>query len=682
MIFSTSKNLIRNANHFLKIKHYSFINQCLRTKGIFYGWGRKKSGLQAISLAKKRKTSFVLLEDGFIRSFGLESQLFPTFSLVEDNVGIYYDASVKSGLECILNDYDFKSNKELLTEAKKAISLILEHNISKYNHAQDLEDDYFQNNGKKRILIIAQTKNDASLRYGLSDKFSTQDIIKAAKEENEDADIYVKIHPQALKGAKASDINIKDIPPFCNLIMEDINPISLLKKIDKVYTKTSQMGFEALLLGKKCVCFGMPFYAGWGVTDDRVTCKRRVQKRSIEEIFAAAYILYSKYCDPYKNTPLSLVQTIQSVIHIKNSDIYRKGFFFGFSRWKHNFVKPFFDNEQFTKTFFINPIFSKNHLKIALKKGLDKNSLVYIWGKKSFKSVEAYAKKHFIPILHVEDGFIRSIGLGSDFTRPYSLVVDRYGIYFDAGQKSYLEEILNETNFDDKIIQNAKEIQIFLIDNRISKYNICEHKNINIKTNKDVLLVVGQVDDDASIIYGSQNMSNISLLKIVREKNPQSYIVYKPHPDVLAKNRIGALNKEEILLYADEIIKNTSLEEIFEICDEVHTITSLVGFEAILRGKRVVTYGMPFYAGWGLSDDMLTNDRRKRKLTVYELIAGALFMYPRYISPKNYKLCDIKTFLLEFKQEKLRYNDSKQIMKKLFTFLTRKIQSIRTIVTR
>ncbi|MDR2341931.1 MAG: capsular polysaccharide biosynthesis protein [Campylobacteraceae bacterium] len=680
MIFSTSKKLIKDVSHFLNIKHYSFLDRVFGKSGVFYGWGRKKSGFEAISLAKKHKTSFVLLEDGFIRSLGLESDLFASFSLIEDSVGIYYDATKESTLERILNSYDFKNDKKLLTEAEEAICFIIKHNISKYNHAKELSEDYFQDNSKKRVLIIAQTKNDVSLKYGLSDKFSILNIIKTAKEENENADIYLKIHPQALNKTKESDISIKDIPSYCKIITEDVNPISLLKKMDKVYTKTSQMGFEALLLGKECVCFGMPFYAGWGATDDRIKCERRVQKRDIQEIFAAAYILYTKYCNPYKNIPLTLMQAMQSIIYIKNNNIHKKGFFFGFSRWKHNFIKPFFENEQFIKKIFINPVFGKNHLKIALRKKLDKNSVIYIWGKKPFKEVEEYAKKHSIPMLRVEDGFIRSIYLGSDLTRPYSLVIDKYGIYFDATQKSELEEILNETKFNDKIIKDAKDIQTFLINNHISKYNIYKHDNINIKTDKKILLVVGQVDDDASIIYGSQNMSNLSLLKIVREKNPQSYIIYKPHPDVLVKNRIGKLSKKDVLLYADKVIKNVSPDSVFKICDEVHTITSLVGFEALLRGKKVITYGMPFYAGWELTDDMLTNDRRKRKLTIYELIAGVLILYPRYINPKNYKLCDIKAFLSEFNMQKICYNKSKQILKKFFTFFIRKMQFIFRIV--
>jgi capsular polysaccharide export protein len=676
MIFSTSRKLIKNVKHFLDIQHYSFLDEVLGKSGVFYGWSRKKSGYKAISLSKKYQTSFTLLEDGFIRSFGLENKLFPTFSIVEDSVGIYYDAAIESALERILNDYDFENDKELMREAKEAISLIIKHNVSKYNHAKDLRENYFPNNSKKRILIIAQTKHDASLKYGLSDKFSIREIIKTAREENEDADIYIKIHPQALKQARASDISLQDIPPFCNIIADDVNPISLLKNIDKVYTKTSQMGFEALLLGKECVCFGMPFYAGWGLSDDRVKCERRTRKRSVEEIFAAAYILYAKYRDPYKNVPLTLKETIQNIVRIKDNNLHKKGFFLGFSRWKHSFVKPFFENERFAAFNFINPLFGKNHLKIALKKGLDENSLIYIWGKKSFKETEEYAKKHSIPILRVEDGFIRSVELGSDLTRPYSLIVDKYGIYFDAAQKSELEEILNNTCFDEQLLDKASEIRDFLAAEHISKYNIGKDEKIDIQTDKKIIFVPGQVEDDASIKYGGYGISNLKLLKITREKNPQSFIIYKPHPDVLAKNRAGVLDEKEVLLYADKIIGSISLDSIFEVCDEVHTITSLVGFEALLRGKKVVTYGMPFYAGWGLSSDMLTNDRRVRKLSIYELIAGTLILYPRYVSIKNNKLCDIKTLLIELKQEKIVYVSNRQMFNKIFTFIKRKVQFI------
>jgi capsular polysaccharide export protein len=71
---------------------------------------------------------------------------------------------------------------------------------------------------------------------------------------------------------------------------------------------------------------------------------------------------------------------------------------------------------------------------------------------------------------------------------------------------------------------------------------------------------------------------------------------------------------------------------LLEEVDEVHTLTSLAGFEALLRGKRVVTFGQPFYSGWGLTEDHVSFPRRTRTLTLDELVAGVLLLYPVYLS--------------------------------------------------
>ena len=135
--YSTSNQLIKNTKNFLNIKHYSFfdLDRIFSKKGVFYGWGRKPSGIHAMKLAKKMDTSFVLLEDGYIRSLGLGIDGSPSFSLVEDDIGIYYDATVPSRLENILNTYDFQADTPLMEDARRAIELIVEHNISKYNDA-------------------------------------------------------------------------------------------------------------------------------------------------------------------------------------------------------------------------------------------------------------------------------------------------------------------------------------------------------------------------------------------------------------------------------------------------------------------------------------------------------------------------------------------------------------------
>ncbi|MED7820124.1 MULTISPECIES: capsular polysaccharide export protein, LipB/KpsS family [unclassified Francisella] len=317
--YSTSSKIIKKVESFICISKFRYI-KLIAQRSVFYGWGRKKSGQKAITLAKRYKSSFVLLEDGFIRSIGLGIDNSPSFSLVEDDVGIYYDATTPSRLENILNSYDFLADKALMSKAREAISLIKKYNISKYNNIPNVDpklcDKYGlldSSDSRKNILIIAQTEGDSSLRYGLANKFTTNDMIESAILENPRAKIYLKIHPNVFSGKKKSDIDINNINSKVIIISENINSISLLKYFAKVYTKTSGMGFEALLVGCECICFGMPFYAGWGVTDDRITGDRRKRKLSVEEIFAASYILYTRYYNPYSKKESDIIDTIKTI---------------------------------------------------------------------------------------------------------------------------------------------------------------------------------------------------------------------------------------------------------------------------------------------------------------------------------------------------------------------------------
>ncbi|WP_428738926.1 hypothetical protein [Sulfurimonas sp.] len=295
----------------------------LFTSKDFKGWGRKNTGLFAQWCYNRFGGSLTLQEDGFIRSLGLGVDDSPSFSFVEDNIGIYYDATVPSKLENILNSYDFSSNAQLVKNATLAIELIKKYNISKYNNATKVSEDYFSKEDEQRVLVIAQTAGDSSLKYGMLEPFTTEDMIHTAIEENPQATIYLKMHPDVLSGKKKSDINVENLDSRVHVITENINSISLLKHFDKVYTKTSGMGFEALLVECECVCFGMPFYAGWGVTDDRSSCNRRKRVLSVAEIFAAAYILYTHYYNPYTNKPSDIFDTIETIVyHQRNQKIY------------------------------------------------------------------------------------------------------------------------------------------------------------------------------------------------------------------------------------------------------------------------------------------------------------------------------------------------------------------------
>jgi len=164
---------------------------------------------------------------------------------------------------------------------------------------------------------------------------------------------------------------------------------------------------------------------------------------------------------------------------------------------------------------------------------------------------------------------------------------------------------------------------------------------------RTVVLVPGQVEDDASIRLGCTTVrTNLALLQAVRAARPNAFIVYKPHPDVASGNRKGRVALQAARQWANHIETTLSVVSCIDAVDEVHTMTSLSGFDALLRGRRVVTYGQPFYAGWGLTEDRAEQatafERRTRRLSLDELVAGALLHYPIYWdwTLKGYTTCE------------------------------------------
>jgi capsular polysaccharide export protein len=277
------------------------------TKRRFRGWGRKRTGRFAAWCHHVFGGSLILEEDGFIRSVGLGVEGARSFSRIEDDTGIYYDAHTPSALERLYNEYDFENDRELMETADRAIGLIRRYGISKYNpplstaKSKQYLERIFGGDGKssERILIVTQTAKDASLIYGRADAFSTEEMIEDAKRENPAAEIYIKIHPDVLRGKKEADCDVEEYRKKYTLIEEPVDPMLLLSRIDKVYTKTSGMGMEALIMQKEVHCYGMPFYAGWGLTSDVLSCERRKRRLGLKELFAGAYICYTRYNDPH-----------------------------------------------------------------------------------------------------------------------------------------------------------------------------------------------------------------------------------------------------------------------------------------------------------------------------------------------------------------------------------------------
>jgi capsular polysaccharide export protein len=254
------------------------------------------------------------------------------------------------------------------------------------------------------------------------------------------------------------------------------------------------------------------------------------------------------------------------------------------------------------------------------------------WGGVAPPGVEALAKETGASLLRMEDGFVRSVGLGSDMIRPLCLVLDSRGIYFDPRQESGLERILNTKVFSSEELARAQWVREFMVAHGVTKYNTEPREQAGWSSDgRQVIFVPGQVEDDASVRFGCEAVNtNLALLKAARAAHPGAFIVYKPHPDVLARNRIGKVALKAAREFADHIETRVSVISCIEACDVVHTMTSLTGFDALLRGKKVVVHGRPFYAGWGLTHDMLPIPRRERTLDLDSLVAGAMLTYPMY----------------------------------------------------
>jgi capsule polysaccharide export protein KpsC/LpsZ len=128
-------------------------------------------------------------------------------------------------------------------------------------------------------------------------------------------------------------------------------------------------------------------------------------------------------------------------------------------------------------------------------------------------------------------------------------------------------------------------------------------------------------------------MTNNELVMIAAQENPEAEILYKPHPDVLNNLRRRLSDPADVRHVCQVIEQDVTLPQALDTVDHVYSITSLGGFEALLRGIPVTTMGCPFYAGWGVTDDRQPNPRRTRRLTVEQIFAGAYILYPRYFDP-------------------------------------------------
>ncbi|PDT52744.1 MULTISPECIES: beta-3-deoxy-D-manno-oct-2-ulosonic acid transferase [Sinorhizobium] len=254
---------------------------------------------------------FFHVEDGFVRSISLGAHKSPPASLIIDSRTMHYDAANPSDLEHTLQTYDFAADTALMERAEKCIRMLLDLRVSKYNLGKRIDLDFILGpKTQRRILVIGQVETDAAIAYGCDRPVTNNDLVRLAASENPDAQIVYKPHPEVLHGTRKGVSNPAEVADICAILREDVSPADVLEGVDQVYTITSLMGFEGLLRGLPVTCIGLPFYAGWGATDDRQKCGRRSRKLEMREIFAGSYILYSRYFAAETGAPVEMEHVV------------------------------------------------------------------------------------------------------------------------------------------------------------------------------------------------------------------------------------------------------------------------------------------------------------------------------------------------------------------------------------
>ena len=583
---------------------------------ILVGWGQKANTRQIKQKAHERGLPYWQLEDGFIGYIGHPARGGKAVSLIADPVGIYYDARQPSRLEQLIAT---PCDAKMVARAEALTRELLRLGITKYNcYAADsgLPDALaarLHNDPRPKVLLIDQVAGDLSIPGALAATEDFEAMVAAARRNHPGARLLLRTHPDTRLGKKRgvlAQMQLDDV----ELVTDHCHPHALLNEVDAVYTVSSQMGFEALLLGKAVHCFGMPFYAGWGLTHDSKTCSRRQTQVSLPQLVAAALILYPRYLDPVLGQRCEVEQVLQIIAgQLTPAPRYRRLYMVGFSLWKRAFMRA-----------FCQPLATELHFVRTPPAQLADDEQVLVWGSRYPELANP---------IRVEDGFIRSRGLGSNLCRPSSLSIDPVGIYFDSRRPSGLEQLLNQQPLSEQELERGAALVDLLRQHGVSKYNV---GTVQLFTppgdGRALVLVVGQVDGDASILTGSPVIrSNEQLLWAVRAARPDAHILFKPHPDVVAGNRAGAISAECLARCVDSQVLDLGLTSLYPHVDELHTMTSLSGFEALVQGGKVTTWGQPFYSGWGLTEDIHPAERRQRTLPLAALVYLTLVAYPRYI---------------------------------------------------
>ncbi|MEM8822303.1 MAG: capsular polysaccharide biosynthesis protein [Pseudomonadota bacterium] len=589
-------------------------------------WGHGDASARAEAVAQHKGAAILRFEDAFLRSLHPRGDKEATLGLTIDASAAHFDSRTPSDLETLLATHPFDDGA-LIDRARAAMEELARSGVTKYAATRtDLETP-----APGYVLVIDQSRGDASIRLGGALEQTFREMLLVAREENPGQPILIKTHPDtAAQGRRPGHYSEADATHGATLETRPIPPATLFAGATKVYTVSSQLGFEAMLHSHRPITFGQPFYSGWGLDDDRNPLDRRQRKLTRAQLFAGALVLYPHWYDPHRDAlcdPVDVVRILDARARAWRED--RAG-------WSAPGMR-------LAKRAPLRRFLSK---RVTFRDDPKRRKIVWGDGHSEYPSKPLVhtgrVQGVYAGCMRVENGFLGLRDPGAD-TSPVSLVLDKQGIYYDPAQRSDLEDAIERAaTLPPEALDRARKLRRSIREARLSENN--HSGQIPDLPDTHIILIPGQVADDASIRFGTAEVTdNAQLLAETRKVNPDAFIIYQPHPDVEAGLREGAIDAIE----ADLIASNVDPIALVEKASEVWTMTSPMGFDALLRDTPVTTFGAPFYAGWGLTDDKGKTPARRRSArpSLDALIHAVLIDYPRYFDPITGTACPPETIV-------------------------------------
>ncbi|MCU0906447.1 MAG: capsular polysaccharide biosynthesis protein [Rhodobacteraceae bacterium] len=591
-------------------------------------WGASPTAARGVALAARSGHRVLRIEDAFLRSVRPGPDTAP-LGLLLDRTGLHFDARTPFDLETLLASHPL-DDPALMQRATDGIAMMRHWHLSKYCA---FDPDLPLPDSLPRapfVLVVDQTAGDAALAG--ADPGAVRRMLDQARDLHPGLPVVLKTHPAVHPGGKRGHFGPGDAGPGVTLLSDPVSPWALFDRAAQVHTWSSTLGFEAILAGHRPHVHGSPFYAGWGLTVDHgPALPRRGRALTPAQVFAAAMLLAPAWHHPALDRPCAWEDAARHLAAASGAarQDARGWVAMGIAPWKRAHVRAMFGDVRFA------------HGTAGGMQGLAQGRRAMAWGTRVPPDWPAT-----LPLARLEDAVLRSRGLGADLVPPLALGLDDMGLPCDPAQDTRLERLIAASvQLSPGELARAGALVGRIVAAGLSKYSVGRDAVPDLPPGPRVL-VAGQVEDDASVRLGATGAirTNAALLVAARAAHPAAVLLWKPHPDVEAGLRRGTVAPGLLAETGAIPLPALSAHAALAVSDEVWTMTSGLGWEALLRGRPVTCAGMPWYGGWGLTTDLVpAPQRRSARPSVAGLAHAALIGWPRWHDPVSGLVCAAET---------------------------------------